>query len=141
MNKGFRMVRIMGENRVKNLVTMSLYNQSFARDNFLASRQRQRNNVIEPQGQEKIRKIFGSWCLDEVVTTNIVILHCRGSIVACPALFIMKQKIANEHKAHIRAKASCSPCLDRRDATERTEPARQDAMDSDLRHARIYHTV
>ena len=40
--------------------------QSWTRDNFLASRQRQRDNVIEPRGQEKSRKIFRSRCLDGV---------------------------------------------------------------------------
>ena len=40
--------------------------QSLARGNFLALRQRQRDNVIEPQGQEKIRKIFRSRCVDGV---------------------------------------------------------------------------
>ena len=51
-------------------------NQSWARDNFLASRQRQRNYVTEPQGpvrdQKKIQKIFSPQCLDGVVTTKIV---------------------------------------------------------------------
>ena len=42
---------------------IGLKKQSWASDNFLASRQRQRDNVIEPQGQEKIRKIFRSRCL------------------------------------------------------------------------------
>ena len=46
--------------------------QSLARGNFLALRQRQRDNVIEPQGQEKIRKILRSRCLARVATTNIV---------------------------------------------------------------------
>ena len=49
--------------------------QSWARDNVLASRQRQRNNVIEPQGSEKFRQIFRSRCLEGVATTNIVILQ------------------------------------------------------------------
>ena len=44
--------------------------QSWARDNCLASRQRQRHSVIELQGQEKIRKIWRSWCLNEVVASN-----------------------------------------------------------------------
>ena len=49
------------------------YLQSWARDNVLASRQRQRNNVIEPRGQEKIRKILSSRrCLHGVAKTNIV---------------------------------------------------------------------
>ena len=51
------------------------YLQSWARDNVLASRQRQRNNVIEPQGSEKFRQIFRSRCLEGVATTNIVILQ------------------------------------------------------------------
>ena len=36
---------------------------------------RQRDKIIEPQGPEKIRKIFWSRCLDGVATTNIVILQ------------------------------------------------------------------
>ena len=48
--------------------------QSWARDIFLASRQRQRDNVIQPQGPEKIRKILRSLCLQGVATTNIVTL-------------------------------------------------------------------
>ena len=47
-------------------VSYEYKNQSWVRDNFLASRQRQRYNVIEPPGQEKIRKIFRSRCLDGV---------------------------------------------------------------------------
>ena len=47
--------------------------QSWARDNFLASLQRQRVNVIDSQGTEKNRKIFRSRRLDGVATTNIVI--------------------------------------------------------------------
>ena len=49
--------------------------QSWARDNFLASRQRIRNNVKEPEGPEKNLKIFMSRCLDGVAKPNIVILH------------------------------------------------------------------
>ena len=49
--------------------------QRWARDNIIASLQRQRNNVIEPRGQETNRKIFRSLCLDGVATPNIVILH------------------------------------------------------------------
>ena len=48
--------------------------QSWACDIFLASRQRQRDNVIQPQGPEKIRKILRSLCLQGVATTNIVTL-------------------------------------------------------------------
>ena len=33
--------------------------QSWERDNFVASRQRQRDNVIELQGQEKLEKMYG----------------------------------------------------------------------------------
>ena len=33
--------------------------QRWAGDNYLASRQRQRYNVIEPQGPEKIHKYLG----------------------------------------------------------------------------------
>ena len=43
----------------------------WARDNFLASRQR---NTVEPWGPEQMRKIFKSRCLDGVSTLNIVIL-------------------------------------------------------------------
>ena len=43
--------------------------QSWACDNCLDSRQR---NTVEPHGQEKIRKILRSRCLDGVATTNIV---------------------------------------------------------------------
>ena len=48
------------------------YKQSWARDNCLASRQRQHDNVIEPQGPEKNRKIIRPQCLDGVVTINKV---------------------------------------------------------------------
>ena len=50
--------------------------QSWARDNVIASRQRQRDmqsdTVIEPQEPEKNRKIFRSRCLDGVATLDIV---------------------------------------------------------------------
>ena len=49
--------------------------QSLARNNSLASQQRQRDNVIEPQGPETIRKISRSRCLDGVTTTNIDICN------------------------------------------------------------------
>ena len=78
--------------------------QSWARDNFLASRQRQRNNVHNrasgtSQGPEKIRKIVRPQCLLSrwgVATTNRVKWqlqttlfpetwsHCRDRIVGCP---------------------------------------------------------
>ena len=48
---------------------------SWTRDNFIVSRQRQRDNVIEPQGPEKIRNIFRSQCLDGVATPDKVILQ------------------------------------------------------------------
>ena len=44
--------------------------QSWARNNFLASRQR--DNVTEPQGPEKIRKIVRPQCLHWVTAANIV---------------------------------------------------------------------
>ena len=48
-------------------------NQSGARDQFLASRQRDNViNVIEPQAPEKNRKILRPRCLDGVATMNIV---------------------------------------------------------------------
>ena len=40
---------------------------------FLALRQRQRDNVIELQGQEKNRQRLRPWCLDGKATTYIVI--------------------------------------------------------------------
>ena len=57
--------------RVINLHLMQYVLQSWARDKFLASQQRQRNNVKEPQGPEKIRKIVRPQYLDWVATTNI----------------------------------------------------------------------
>ena len=42
---------------------------------FLASRQRQRDNVIVPQGQEKIGKISRSRNLDGVATMNTIIMQ------------------------------------------------------------------
>ena len=76
------------------------YFQCWARDNFLASRQRQCDNVLvkEPRGQKKIGKILRSRCLNEVAKTNIVKTQylstlrpdtwsrCRDRVVACPAL-------------------------------------------------------
>ena len=39
---------------------------------FIASRQRQRDNLIEHQGQEKnINKYFKALCLNEVATPNV----------------------------------------------------------------------
>ena len=49
--------------------------QSWARDSFSDPLQRQRDNVIEPQGPEKIRKIFRSRWQDGVATTNVVMLQ------------------------------------------------------------------
>ena len=46
--------------------------QSWARKICLASRQRQRDNVTEPQGPGKIPKIVGPQFLDGVATTKIV---------------------------------------------------------------------
>ena len=47
--------------------------QSWARDNVLASRQRQRNIASgTSQGLEKNRKIVRPYCLDGVATINIV---------------------------------------------------------------------
>ena len=46
--------------------------ESWSRDNFIASRQRQRDHEIEPQGPEKIRQKFWSLCLDGVATPNTV---------------------------------------------------------------------
>ena len=43
-------------------------------DNFFASRQRQRDNVIQHQGREKNLKILRSRCLNGVATTNMVIM-------------------------------------------------------------------
>ena len=54
--------------------------KSWARDNFIASPQRQRNNVIEPRGPEKIRNIFRSRCLDGVATPRIVILQYHTTV-------------------------------------------------------------
>ena len=60
--------------------------QRWAHDNFLALRQRQRENVTEPQGpvrdQKKIRKIVRLHCLDGVATTSIVKWHLQTSV--CP---------------------------------------------------------
>ena len=63
---------------------------------MIASRQRQRDNVIEPQGPEKIRtKNFGSRCLDGVATpntrySNIAITNnymaCKQGYVVAPVL-------------------------------------------------------
>ena len=51
----------------------STYVQSWACDNFLASRQRQRNIASwNSQGPEKNRKIVRPQCLDGVATINIV---------------------------------------------------------------------
>ena len=52
--------------------------QSWARDNVLASRQRQRDNVTEPQEPVRDQKKFKKYlvrpqCLDGVATANIVI--------------------------------------------------------------------
>ena len=44
--------------------------QSWARDNLLASRQR--DNVILPQGPETNQKIVRPLCLDGIATINIV---------------------------------------------------------------------
>ena len=41
-----KQIQVEGQTCVKSL-------QSWARDNFIASRQQQRDNVIEPQEQEK----------------------------------------------------------------------------------------
>ena len=53
-----------------------LSDQSWARDNSLVSRQRQRDNVIKPQGlvrdQPKNRKIVWPQCLSGVATINMV---------------------------------------------------------------------
>ena len=56
-------------------ISASTKNQSWARTIFLASRQRQRDNVIEPHEPEKIQKIFWSRCLDGEATTKIVKLQ------------------------------------------------------------------
>ena len=42
---------------------------------FATTTTRQRDNVIEPQRQEKIPKIFRSLCIDGVATTNALILQ------------------------------------------------------------------
>ena len=74
--------------------------QSWASDNFLASRQRWRDHVIELYwNAETIPKKLISRCLNGVATTNKNILHqqfwglkswwlCRGNVVACPALLL-----------------------------------------------------
>ena len=75
---------------------MSKILQSWARDTFIASGQRQRDNVTELQKQEKSRKNFkvvvSKWT-SRSKYCNIVILQkpttCRGSVVACPALLIL----------------------------------------------------
>ena len=51
---------------------MSVFELYFACDIFLSFGTVQRDNVIEPQGQEQIRKILRSPCLDGVATPNIV---------------------------------------------------------------------
>ena len=59
--------------------------QSWARDNCLALRQRQRNNVTQPQGQsgtKKSRKIVRPQCLDGVATSNIVKWQLQTTL--CP---------------------------------------------------------
>ena len=62
------------EKSVQSLLVWSFL-QSWARNNFIASRQRIRDNVTEPEGPEKNLKIFMPRCLDGVATPNIVILH------------------------------------------------------------------
>ena len=47
---------------VRTFVTHYSVSQSWASDYFIASRPRQRDNVIEPQGLEQIQKIFRSRC-------------------------------------------------------------------------------
>ena len=42
---------------------------------FATTTKRQRDNVIEPQGPEIVRKIFRSRCFGGVATTNIVLLQ------------------------------------------------------------------
>ena len=54
--------------------------QSWARDNFKASRHRQRDNNIEPQGPEKIRKILMYMGLDGVATPHKVILQSQTTL-------------------------------------------------------------
>ena len=67
MHRLFMIVRYAKMSKMFFLRTVvELYHKSWARDNFLASRQQQRDNVIEPHGQEQIQKIFRSRCLDGV---------------------------------------------------------------------------
>ena len=59
--------------------------QSCARDIFLALRQRQHKNVIEPQGPEKFRKIFKSRCHNKysnIAITNNFVAWKHGHVVA-----------------------------------------------------------
>ena len=57
----------------KPCFSINVCNQSGARDQFLALRQRDNVfNVIEPQAPEKNRKILRPRCLDGVATMNIV---------------------------------------------------------------------
>ena len=42
---------------------------------FFASRQRQRDNVIELEGQQKLQKMLRFWCLNGVATTKRAIMQ------------------------------------------------------------------
>ena len=48
--------------------------QSWAHNNYLALRQRQRDKVKELQGQEKIQQML-SLCLNGLVTSNIALMQ------------------------------------------------------------------
>ena len=53
----------------ENLV---VFNSELSMQQFVSFATTTKHNVIEPQGPEKMRKIFRSWCLDGVATINIV---------------------------------------------------------------------
>ena len=56
-------------------VCTAQYLQSWARNNLLASRQRQSDNVIELQSQAQIWKMLTPRCLNVEATTNVYIRH------------------------------------------------------------------
>ena len=80
------LVQVAWQGSIQNVHLYAMYSltrdfQSWARDNFKASRQPQWNNVIEPPEPEKNRKQFRSaWCLDGVATPNKVMLQYQTTL-------------------------------------------------------------
>ena len=80
------LVQVAWQGSIQNVHLYAMYSltrdfQSWARDNFKASRQPQCDNVIEPPEPEKNRKQFRSaWCLDGVATPNKVMLQYQTTL-------------------------------------------------------------